>query len=266
MKKTITFSGIFLSINDRYINFDDFMGKIIETTDIISRNDPENKRVHTYRFIYQGKDYLKIILGDGSASPRNPEVIDVERNERSSNPRQPNQAEPKQTFGLIDFKTGYLWLSNTKKRKSLLELFNETLGKNKLLAKDVYDEEEFINTLKKIDEISVSAAPEVFSNSNTLTKALSEDIHGFNADVAKLTFQYDKHLLEGCTLKEKIKSIFRDRNSFRSIVISGRDKNGLGMLFNTNLFSTKIEFQSLVDENEMFVPEKVFAELIQKIQ
>ena len=65
---------------------------------------------------------------------------------------------------------------------------------------------------------------------------------------------------------QKIQSLLTNRQYFNGLVISGRNKQNLGILFNTNEFSRKIEFKALVDENEMFLPDNVFTTLINKIE
>lgn len=259
--KNIIFSGTFLLINDSAINIDDFKQQIPENTYSVT----ENRRVHIYKYVYH-ENYLKITFGDGSAMPRNPNVFDVETNQTLPNPRQPNQAEPRETFGIIDFSAGFLWLSNSRKRNSLLDFFRTKLNRNsKLVSKDVYDEQKFIATLKKLDDIKLSVIPNLFSQSGVLTKSLAEDINGFEATSAQLNFHYQNKFI-GNSLIEKIRSIFNNSNSFNSIVISGRDEKNLGMLFNADGFSRKIEFKSSIDENEMFLPDDVFNKLISTIQ
>ena len=65
---------------------------------------------------------------------------------------------------------------------------------------------------------------------------------------------------------QKVKSIFEQKNSLKSIVIAGRDENNLGMLFNTEGFSRKIDIEAQVDEDEMFSSEDVYYKLISKIK
>ena len=198
--------------------------------------------------------------------PRNPNVYDVETNQTLPNPRQPNQAEPRETFGLIDFTTGFLWLSNSRKRNFLLDFIRAKLKKNsQLVSKDVYDEQRFIETLKRLDEIKLSAVPNLFSQSGVLTERLAEEINGYEATSAQLHFYYQDKFV-GNSLIKKIKSIFENRNNFNGVVISGRDEKNFGMLFNADGFSRKIEFKASVDENEMFLPNVVFNKLITTIQ
>ena len=49
-------------------------------------------------------------------------------------------------------------------------------------------------------------------------------------------------------------------------MISGRDEKNMGMFFNNNLFTRKIDIEVPVDENEMFNPKDVFSRIIAKIE
>ena len=258
--KTIVFSGTFLSINDKRINLQEF--KEILPEGISSTTD--DKKVHSYDFSYSD-NYLKVTFGDGSAMPRNPNVFDILTNQSTPNPRQSNQVEPRETFGLIDFNTSFLWLSNSRKKNSFIDFLKLKFKNAIIVSKDVYDEQKFIQTIKRLDLIKVSAVPNLFSESHILTQCLSEEINGYEATTASLQFQYQDKFI-GENLIEKVKSIFANRTNFNGIVISGRDENNLGMLFNIDGFSRKIEFKAIVDENEMFITEDVFSKLTTKIE
>lgn len=259
--KNITFNGTFLSVNDKQINIDDFKTSIPEGR----YTNTVEKRVYIFEYTYQDI-YLKIKFGDGSAMPRNPNVYDVDASKTLPNPRQPSQVEPKETFGLIDFSTGFLWLSNSKKRSSLMDFIQSKFGKcSRFISKDVYDEKLFIETLKNLDDIKISATPNLFSESDILSAKLASEINGYEATTAQIHFRYQNKFV-GDNIRNKIKSLFRSRNNFNGIVISGRDEKNLGMLFNSGEFSRKIEFKSEVDENEMFLSDNVFTKLIDTIQ
>jgi hypothetical protein len=94
---------------------------------------------------------------------------------------------------------------------------------------------------------------------------MANEIYGYEASVGTFYLKYDNRLV-GDTLKEKIKTLFVQKNNLRGIMISGRDKKGLGMLFNTNMFSKKIQFNSAVDENEIFNTDVVFSTLITNVK
>lgn len=258
--KKIRFSGIFLSVDDEPINIDNFKETIIEGR----YNITEESRVHIYQYEYE-EDFLKITLGDGSAMPRNPIVFNIETNEEEENPRQADQIEPREAFGLIDFKTGMFWLSNSRKKKYIVNFFRSKFPDNNIIAKDVYEEETFIRTLKRLDDIRLSATPNLFSNTHSLTEYLTDEINGYEASIAHLHFHYQDKFV-GENLIQKIRTIFANKSNFNGIVISGRDERNLGMLFNSDGFSRKIEFKARIDENEMFLTDDVFTKLITNIQ
>ncbi len=141
----------------------------------------------------------------------------------------------------------------------------EKLETENVLIRDVYDEQEFINTIKRVDDIRISAAPDMFSATHTLTSELANTINGYGAVAATLSFKYENHLI-GDSLLEKIKSLFENKERFRGITIAGRDQDNVGMLFNVDTFSQKIDFRLEVDDNEMFIVSEVFSELIDKLE
>ena len=75
-----------------------------------------------------------------------------------------------------------------------------------------------------------------------------------------------KNILVGEDFQAKLKSIFKNKASFNGIMISGRDEKNLGMFFNNNLFTRKIDIDAPIDENEMFNPSDIFIRIIVKIE
>lgn len=57
----------------------------------------------------------------------------------------------------------------------------------------------------------------------------------------------------------------RNIGYYDDVVISGRDKDNIGLLFNANVFSKKIIFESVVDENEMFDLDHLFKKFEEEI-
>lgn len=258
--KSLVFSGIFISINNNLIAIDSFKEKLTQKT-----------YSKTYQGVYYTfyidfiEDFLKIYFTHGRPMPLPEAVINTDTLEPEENPRKKNQYEPKPNFALIDFRTGILWLNNTKKKNTLLQFLKEELDEKNIIIKDVFNEAEFIDALKSLDEIKFSAVPDLFSSSSTLTQEMANEIYGYEASVGTFYLKYDNKLV-GESLKEKIKTLFVQKNNLRGIMISGRDKKGLGMLFNTNMFSKKIQFNSAVDENEIFNTDVVFSTLITNVK
>lgn len=169
-----------------------------------------------------------------------------------------------ENFALIDFETCFLWISSGKKIKLLVDFIQKKFIKYQVVVKDVFDEQEFINTIKRLDDIRLTSTPDLFSSTTTLTHALSDEINHFEAVEAILHLKYQDKWV-GNSLSTRITSIFKNKENFRGIMISGRDEKNHGILFNSNVFSRKIDFKATVDENEMFDSIEVFSILIGKI-
>jgi len=258
--KEIVFAGNLMTIDNQPLIISDFKERFEEKT----HKRIYDSKVNLYNLSFTDQ-YLKVTFGSGSAMPRNPNVFNIETQETTPNPRQSNQVEPKEYFGIIDFRNSYLWLSNTKKKKALLDFICSGFKKKQVIIKDVYDQDKFIETINRLDNIMISTEPNLFAQTNSLNEELCKEIHGYDATVATLSFKYDDKFI-GDNLIDKLKSIFSSKNSFKRIVISGKDEKGLGMLFNTDGFSRRINFKTSIDENEMYITEEVFQRLIQKIE
>jgi len=137
-QKEIIFSGILCYVNDERASIQLFQDSL-KQSDVIYQGD----RVHSYKFEF-ADNYLKISLSDGSAKPRNPNVFNVKTREQEPNPRQLDQAEPKEFFALLDFSNSYLWLSNTQKKTMITDYFKNTFQNSQVVLKDVYDENKFV--------------------------------------------------------------------------------------------------------------------------
>lgn len=259
-KKTLIFSGVFLYLNNEKLSIENFR-KNLPSGSYTNNNE---SRVQIFNIDYED-NYLKMNFAEGSVGPRNPNVYNFDTHEEEPNPRQKNQVEPRQTFAIIDFNSSFLWISNSKKRTAVIDLLKEKFKTSSIVVKEIYDEKQFIQMLRSLDNIKISAVPNLFSNSGLLSQTLSEEINGYEASVATLSLSYNNRITNNYLI-EKVKSIFEQKNSLKSIVIAGRDENNLGMLFNSEGFSRKIEIDAQVDEDEMFSSEDVYNMLIRKIK
>ena len=257
-KENIYFSGMICYLDDLKLSINDFKEIIEQGT--ISEENGNNVQIFNLEY---SDNYLSINFSDGSSMPRNPKVYDQKSHTLKKNPRKKNQIEPKDYFAIIDFNTSFLWLNNTKKKTLLLNFFQGYFKNKSIVLKDIYNEQDFINSLKTLDGIKISVVPDnLFAQTNTTSQALNDEM--YLASRAELSLTYDKIRVVD-QIKDKISNIFKNKESFKSITISGRDKKNLGMFFNNNLFTRKITFKSEVDENGMFTPSDVFDKLIIEI-
>ena len=258
--KPITFTGIFLSKDNEYLKISEFKDKFEEYENL----EIKGEVVHTYSFHFD-RNYLKIVFSDGSSLPRNPNVINLKTQQPEPNPRLAVQVEPKEHFALIDFHKSLFWISDGRKRNVLLDLMKSKFKNSQIVAKDVFRQTEFIEKLKRLDDLRLAATPNLFSKTTTISKALSDEINQYEAVTAILHLKYQDKLV-GNSLSKKIMLIFNNKNNYDDIMISGRDEKNIGMLFNSNEFSRKIEIDANLDEDEMFDPEDVFIKLIKRIE
>jgi hypothetical protein len=258
--KPILFSGNFITKDDKVLDISEFKSVLVgnEESEIIGNV------VHSYSIEFMD-NYLRINFSDSSSFPRNPNVINIDTNEIEPNPRQSNQIEPKEHFAIIDFETCILWISSSKKRKMIIDYLSRKFKKSSFVVKDVYDQNEFIKTIKRLDDLRISATPNLFSQTSTLSKAFSDEINQFEAVEAVLHLKYQDKWI-GNSLSDRIKSLFSHKENYRGIMISGRDEKNNGLLFNSNVFSKRIEFKAHVDDNEMFDSVEVFEILISKVE
>lgn len=259
--KRLTFTANLLLINDSYIQKKDF-NEMIETS-TFQYIDEKNDKVDALELEYKKDRFLFITINSGQAKPRCPYVINSKTGAISDNKRGEYEVEPKQIFVIIDMKTSFMWISNSRKIKFTTSFIGEMMGKE-VCIKDIYNEKEFIEALESLDQIKFSAAPNLFSDDLNITRVLAEDVYGYDADIATLVLDYKRNKSVSSFLKEKILKLLKSKN-YADVVISGRDKDNIGLLFNANVFSKKIIFESVVDENEMFDLDHLFKKFEEEI-
>jgi len=212
--------------------------------------------------INKEENFTKVYLQYGHPLPRPDNVINTDTLQSKDNPRQANEIEPKQEFALFNFNNSSLWLSNMKRKAFFIELLKEKIDGKSIIIKNVYNEEEFLNSIKKVEEIKFSAFPNLFSDTNTLSKELSDEILGYGANIATLIMKYTTNNSITAGIIQRFKNLFAHKETYKSLVITGRDENNMGIIFNNEIFSKRIPMKALVNENEIYNIQNVFAQLI----
>jgi len=258
--KQIVFSGNFLTKDNSSLSLREFKKKFTEEEE----SEIVGDIIHTYSLKFYG-NFLLINFSDGSTFPRNPKVFNKNKNTFEPNPRTTNQIEPKEYFALIDFDTCFLWLSNSKKRNLILDYIRKKFENSQFIIKDVFDENAFITNIKRLDGLRISSTPNIFSQTDSISEALSDEINQYGASEATLHFKYQDKWV-GDSLTQKIKSLFKSKENFKGLMISGKDEKNNGLIFNLNMFSKKIDFKAKIDDNEMYYSDEVFTLLMQKIE
>lgn len=264
-KKKIEFNGYSVTIGDDKPQFSLFKDKIQAKKYAERLSNTNFTFTVEYKEIEDFKEaFMFIYIEYGQPFPRSPNYVHQVTQKTRKNPRTADEYEPKQDFIVIDFKRSSAWLCHVS-RRNLLKQFLRSFGFEKIGITEVYNEAEFIKSLKKLNDLRVSAAPELFSAGNTLSKELVNEMNGYGAPRATIHFHYSYAKI-GDKIKSKIKGLLNQKDSFKSIRISGRNNQNIGMVFNSEIFSKKIQTDTVVDENERFTPTKVFADIIRRIR
>lgn len=251
-EKNITFSGNFITKNDISLTKDEFVASL----DSMEESKNLGDYIQSYSLSFQD-DFLKIEFSDGSSYPRNPSVINTSTNESEPNPRQPTQIEPKEYFALIDFSKSFLWISNAKKRGMVTDFIRSKFKEAVINVKDIFNKDQFVESIKRIDDLRISVVPDILSDTNTLTQVFADEINRYDAVEATLHFKYHDTFV-GNNIHDKIASIFTNREKFKSVMISGRDERNNGMLFNLNVFSKRLSLKQSLMKMKCLIP-KMFS-------
>lgn len=255
--KDISFTSFFILIDDEPIN-KHFFYKAFPL------NETFRKTVGSTNYsidISEESEFAKLYIEFGNPLPRPDKVITVDTHELQENPRALNQYEPKQEFAIIDFEKSILWISYTRHKTFFTEAFKEAFDTQNVLLKNVYSEEDFLNVIKKVDEIKLSALPSLFSDTFTLSKELVADMQGYGATFATLIMRFkDASVLE--RMKNKIKELFNKKVAYKSLVITGRDENNVSVIFNNDFLQRKIPIKALVSDAGIFDQNVVFSQVL----
>lgn len=255
--KDISFSSYLIIVDEKPLDLTQFNDTFTFDQEFELNNNDTNYTIT----ITKVDNFARLYIEHGNPFPRPDNVRNTETHQAEENPRQPNQYEPKQEFGLIDFNNSVLWLSNTKRKGFFIDLFKEKFKTQNVIIKNVYSEEEFLNSIKKVEEIKFSALPNLFTETNSLSKELADEILGYGASIATLIMKFTNQNITEKVLS-RIRNLLSTKTSYKSLVITGRDIDNFGIIFNNEFLSKKIPLKAMVNENEIYNIENVFSQLI----
>lgn len=260
--KDLTFSSYLIIVDDKLLDETQFY-KAFENGVMLPWTNNDTDYVLN---ITKVDDYVKVYIEYGNPFPRPDNVINTDTHQAEDNPRNNNQYEPKQEFALIDFTKSILWLSNSKRKTFFTDILKEKLETTNIIIKNVYSEEDFINSIKKVEEIKFSAVPNLFSSTQTLTQKLSEEILGYGSNIATLILKYSNGSSVTENILSKIKNLLSHKETYKSLVITGRDADNFGIIFNNEILSKRIPLKAIINDNEIFNVENVYSQLIAKLK
>lgn len=211
--------------------------------------------------------YYWLSMKYGAAHPRPSHIIDRSKgNALVENKRTESQVEPSsQLFCVYNPNTGNIYVSNSRKRMFLEELFNH-YGEHKFWVKRVIvDPEEFLMTLRTVDKMAVAAKTDLLTHAGNLLQPV-KDIFGYDAPE-----QFFISADFGVPLSERIIKQFRFFNSeckegkIKKFICVGKNEHGLETVFNTDNFTQKIVASVKKQENGLYDTNEVRDEIISKL-
>jgi hypothetical protein len=252
MNEKITFYSKMIYLNDNLITTDVINDTVLEKQVI----NLEINNVHHRFSIRYKNNYAFIYIEYGSALPRPDHVYNSLTEEQQDNPRQIDQIEPKQLFIILDLEQSMYWVSNAKKANVIIDYFGYF---GKLCAlKNIYDSKDFLDKMKSINNIKLSATPNQLFNVHSLSRNLTNDIFGYGASIATLQFGYTQDNILDLLKRKKFVALFEERSSFSSFIISGRDDMGIEYVFNSENVLKRIDIYVQETYNQVYDPEIVF--------
>lgn len=211
----------------------------------------------------ENERFIRLIFSTGSVYPLPPNVISIENGKTSRNRRKNTEIEPKFSYGIMDTKTGEVWLQYNKN-----SIFKEALthfySNEHIEIKQILDEKQFQESINEIREIKLSVLPYTLPYLGSLTESLQQDIYQYGASSAEIIFRY-KEKLTVKNVKRTVKKLITNKFEFKKLVIAGRNTDNLEMVFNTNTVSSKIRVVCSTDENGLPQEDELFKQAVLKI-
>jgi hypothetical protein len=261
MANKLSFTGAQLFCNDKSLDINVLKSLFNEQSETFA---DENK-IHDFEFDFSTK-YLTIVLGDGTAKPRNPETIKLSTLEKIENPRTIDEVEPKISFCLIELEKNRIWMSDFRKLNQVVSFFNSKSDEMKFSTKNIFNTETLLERIKSLDQLKLCYEPDLLNNNTDLNNVLHTNIYGYGSTDLTLDFGYRNTPITSKILQH-LTGVFNNKNSYKNLVISGRDERNLGMVFNMhNGIFRKIDFEITNDENGMKNSKEVFQYLMNCIE
>jgi len=244
-----------------------------ETQEITHMENKDTEVVSIKKFTKNVTEnrFVAIYINEGEKFPYSTTVIDSNDPKlgEQKNPRPPEQIElDNQFFVLIDQEKQRIFMSDQRRKKSLIKWLSEKTEKD-ILMKSIIEEEKFIEKIQSINKISFSVAPTLWNSANEdiLSNNLVKDIHGFGAEKANIELIYKNGTWVTDAIVQKFNSLIGKKDEFDDIVVIGRSDENFESIFNLHEIISKISIEVEIDtESKKLDPEGVFSSLIEQIK
>lgn len=211
----------------------------------------------------KNEQYIWFVFDYGKPRPLDEDLTNINTGEKRENPRNDDEVEiTKQFFVFYNFISKMLFISNSKKKDIFGNIISIELER-KFHVKSLFkNKDEFISTLKSVEEIHFTEARNLFNLDSKRRQALI-DLTGTNAPNSfSLAAKYDKQP----TIIEFISTLIsaRKNTELKSLVIKGTDEHNFSFIFNVESFSQIIDIECQVKDNGKYDDEYLLMKMVEK--
>lgn len=257
-----------LKIGDEAFNSNIFNQIVEETVDNEFVNEEIQQSRTTIKCNYENR-FISFYIIEGGVNPRPETVFNTTSQVEENNPRNIDQIEKDvQVFILIDVATQRIFMSDFRRKHTFAEWLADKTNQ-KVVVSNIIDREGFIEKLKSLKKIRLSAAPNLFSELGSLGQFLKEDIHNYGTEIEQisLSIKFQKNFFPQKLRNLVIRLMGEEvSHSIDKLEISGRSDENFDRVFNAEEIVDKAEIDIFEKKDGLLDPETVFSELILRIK
>lgn len=247
----ITFTSFQVVVDGEFPTIEDFD---ILCSKALKKYDREGVHYKIENKLDNNNDFYWMYAIYGNPLPYSDQVYDTLSQVTKENPRKQSDAELRnQFFGLYDFRSKLLYLSNSQK-KGFFEIYCKTYIGKEVTIKRVYKSaEEFLSIAKKISDIRLVSLRSIFTSKSGLFDEVDNLFGLGEPEQFKVDVSFGK--VDKTSLFEQVLKKWRDKFhdcQIEQLVCVGYDERDIEVVFNTESFMNKIEVKQNKNAMGMF--------------
>ncbi len=226
---------------------------------------------YTYNFTHEMNEdenyyWMSVLFENHKAY--NKEVMDEKTHIITKNPKSKNQLEFRhQFFGLYDFNTSILYLSNADKKSIVVEYLHNAC-QQEVCIKNIYKSiDEFVGHIREVSEISFIDRDNFFKEKKDIYDSANDNFGLDYPDSLYIKASYKSALIEK-TGSDWIKQIFEKHRSgkIENLVISGYGDEKFEQTFDSQNYVKTISINVAADDNNLYDTKGVLKKVLQKLR
>lgn len=194
------------------------------------------------------ENYIWFVFDYGKPRPIDEVLTNITTGEKRENPRNDDEVEiTKQFFIFYNISSKILFISNSKYKDVFANIIGMELEKKFQVKHFFKNTEDFISTLKSVEEIHFTEAKNLFNLNSKRRQALI-DLTGTDAPTSfSLEATYNKQ----SKITEFVSNLIlaRKKSELKDLVIKGTDEHNFSFIFNVDSFSKIVDIKCQTKDN-----------------